>query len=55
MLNDLAALAPPLLICIAFLVAVGAFLKHEMRGKEGTAEDDAADVRSDPGNQDVPR
>ncbi len=29
--SDLAALTPPLLVCAAFLVAVGAFIKHEMR------------------------
>lgn len=31
MLADLAALTPPLLVCAAFLIAVGAFLRHEMR------------------------
>jgi len=30
-LADLAVLAPPLLVCAAFLIAVGAFLRHEMR------------------------
>jgi hypothetical protein len=29
--QDLAVLAPPLLMCAAFLVAVAAFLRHEMR------------------------
>lgn len=34
MLSDLAALAPPLLICVAFLIAVAVFLKHEMGPKD---------------------
>jgi hypothetical protein len=29
-LKDLTVLTPPLLVCVAFLVAVGAFLRHEM-------------------------
>jgi hypothetical protein len=28
--KDLTVLTPPLLMCIAFLIAVGAFLRHEM-------------------------
>ncbi len=30
MLRDLAALTPPLVVCAALLLAVGAFLRHEM-------------------------
>ena len=30
MLKDLSVLTPPLLVCAAFLIAVGAFLRHEM-------------------------
>jgi hypothetical protein len=30
-LTDLAALVPPFLVCAAFLTAVVAFLRHEMR------------------------
>ena len=44
MLNDLAALAPSLLVCAAFLIAVGWFLRHEMAGRaqRRAARDDAA-------------
>jgi hypothetical protein len=31
MLNDLSALTPSLLVAAAFLIAAGAFLRHEMR------------------------
>jgi hypothetical protein len=44
MLSDLAALTPPLLVCAAFLFAVGAFLRKEMRGDDSPAEDAPADV-----------
>ena len=30
MLKDLTVLTPPLLVCAAFLIAVAAFLRHEM-------------------------
>jgi hypothetical protein len=60
-LNDLAALAPPLLVCAAFLVAVGAFLRHEMRHADSPPQDESADFSagsSNPGssdpNQDAP-
>lgn len=39
MLSDLAALTPPALMAAAFLVALGAFLRHEMRGPKSRAED----------------
>lgn len=39
MLSDLAALTPPFLMAAAFLVAVGAFLRHEMRGGKSRRED----------------
>lgn len=39
MLNDLSALVPPLLVCVAFLVAVAAFLRYEM-GRRGSGTDD---------------
>jgi hypothetical protein len=40
MLNDLAALAPPLVMCAGFILAVAAFVRHEVRrGKrEGAAD-----------------
>jgi len=43
MLNDLAALTPPFLVCVAFLVAVGAFLRHEMRRAKKPDERDAVE------------
>jgi hypothetical protein len=40
---DLAALIPPAVICLAVLVAVGAFLRHEMSSRRGGDEDGEAD------------
>lgn|GEM_PF-1594297 len=37
-LSDLAALTPPLLVAAAFLVAVVAFLRHEMRDNDSPAD-----------------
>jgi len=38
-LGDLAVLTPPLVVCAALLIAIGAFLRHEMgtrsRGGDG--------------------
>jgi hypothetical protein len=46
-LKDLAALTPPLIVCAAFLIAVGAFLRHEMgtrrRDREGDTSVDISD------------
>jgi hypothetical protein len=42
--SDLAALIPPFLVCAAFLVAVGAFLRHEMRGGKNLADDEDDDL-----------
>jgi hypothetical protein len=44
-LKDLTVLTPPLLVCVAFLIAVGAFLRHEMgtarrRRRDQDASDD---------------
>jgi hypothetical protein len=47
MLTDLAALTPPLLVAIAFLVAAGAFIRHEMRRGKNKAEDTEADSSRD--------
>ena len=48
MLTDLAALTPPFLVAAAFLVAAGAFLRHEMRrGKNPVPGDDPADFSPD--------
>ena len=41
--NDLAVLTPPLLVCVAFLIAVGAFLRHEMGGSRRRRDRDASD------------
>lgn len=55
MLTDLAALAPPLLMAAAFLLAAGAFLRHEMRrGKNPDEREGAEDSSPDsarPGEQ----
>ena len=58
MLNDLAALTPPLVVCAAFLIAVAAFLRHEMgtrrrQGEEDTSVDisDDARIRKPPDTQ----
>ena len=44
MLSDLAVLTPPALMAAAFLVALGAFLRHEMRGPKNRAEDGLGEV-----------
>jgi hypothetical protein len=38
MLGDLAVLTPPLVVCAALLIAIGAFLRHEM-GARRPADD----------------
>ncbi|HUZ57036.1 MAG TPA: hypothetical protein VMU94_31530 [Streptosporangiaceae bacterium] len=48
MLTDLAALTPPFLVAAAFLIAAGAFLRHEMRrAKNPVSGDDPADSSPD--------
>lgn len=42
MLQDLAVLTPPLLMCAAFLVAVGAFVRHEMGASRRRRDQDAS-------------
>jgi hypothetical protein len=45
-MQDLSVLTPPLLMCAAVLVAIGMFLRHEMRrghSAGGETEDDALD------------
>ncbi len=44
MLNDVYALTPPFLMCAAFLIGVGAFLRHEMRRAKNSNDDDDAEV-----------
>lgn len=41
MLQDLAVLTPPLLVCAAFLVAVAAFVRHEMGASRKRRDQDA--------------
>jgi hypothetical protein len=50
-LSDLAALTPPFLVAAAFLIAVGAFVRHEMRAakKQPTEQDDEVDDPSGSG------
>lgn len=47
-LTDLAALTPPFLVAAAFLIAVGAFVRHEMRAakKQPTEQRDEVDEPS---------
>ncbi len=55
MLSDLAVLTPPLVVCAALLIAIWAFLRHEMgthprAGDEPPSSDISAnDQISDPG------
>jgi len=49
MLQDLTVLAPPLLMCAAFLVAVGAFLRHEMGASRRRRDQEASSRFSDDG------
>jgi hypothetical protein len=42
--KDLTVLTPPLLMCIAFLVAVGAFLRHEMGARRRRDRDQSDDI-----------
>jgi hypothetical protein len=39
MLNDLAALTPPALVCVAFLIGLVALLRREMAPKRRVRED----------------
>ena len=41
-LKDLTVLTPPLVVCVAFLIAVGVFLRHEMRPGRRRREDDTS-------------
>lgn len=51
MLTDLAALTPPLLVGTAFLIAVGAFLRHEIRRIKNPADDEEADLSAEVSRQ----
>ena len=39
MLGDLAALTPPVVVCVAFLIGVGLFLRHQLGPKRESAEE----------------
>ncbi len=39
MLSDLAALTPPLVVCVAFLIGVGVFLRHQLGPKRESTDD----------------
>jgi len=51
-LQDLAVLTPPLLICAAFLVAVVAFVRHEMGASRRRRDQDGPDEI--PGGRTIP-
>ena len=61
LLNDLTVLTPPLVVCAAFLIAVGAFLRHEMGTRRRPPEDTSVDISDDsgipeqPGQESAPR
>jgi hypothetical protein len=40
-------LTPPLLVCAVFLIALIAFLRHEMGGRRSRAQDPPADYSAD--------
>jgi hypothetical protein len=43
MLADLAALTPPLVVCVAFLIGVVIFLRRQMGTKRISGDDDTPD------------
>jgi hypothetical protein len=47
-MQDISALTPPLLMCAAVLVAIGAFLRHEMNRKRPADEDSPDDIPAVP-------
>ena len=54
MLQDLAALTPPLVVCGAFLIGVALFLRRQMGGSRRPADDDGGtDIHDDGMNADA--
>ena len=57
MLQDLAAIAPPFIVCVAFLVGVGALLRRELaprrRRADGTGREGAAREGTRPDGRDT--
>ena len=50
LLSDLAALTPPAVVCVAFLIGVGLFLRHQLGPKRQAAEDEyPEDISGDSG------
>lgn len=50
MLSDLAALTPPLVVCVAFLIGVGLFLRRQLGPKHESADDEyQGDISGDSG------
>ena len=47
-MQDISALAPPLLMCAVVLLAIGAFLRHEMNRKRPEDIDPAQDIPAVP-------
>ena len=43
MLSDLAALTPPTVVAVAFLIGLGIFLRHQLGPKQESAEDEQPD------------
>jgi hypothetical protein len=39
-MRDLSVLTPPLVVCVAFLIGVGAFLRHEMASRRRRRDED---------------
>jgi hypothetical protein len=40
-MRDLSVLTPPLVVCVAFLIGVGAFLRHELGARRRRRDEDA--------------
>ena len=53
MLSDLAALTPPVVVCVAFLIGLGLFLRHQLGPKHESADDEHLDGIS--GDSGIPR
>ena len=53
MLSDLAALTPPVVVCVAFLIGLGLFLRHQLGRKHESADDEHLDDIS--GDSGIPR
>ena len=47
-MQDISALTPPLLMCAVVLLAIGAFLRHEMNRKRPEEIDPAEDIPAVP-------